>query len=98
MVEPLYVATVRHQPPRSRLLPHSDIIRSSSSLKLVLSALRACTGILGWTGLLTNNRFFLALYTLLIQIRVIFPSILIPGYLTCKHRLSNLEGERSLNL
>ncbi|KDR79731.1 hypothetical protein GALMADRAFT_62347, partial [Galerina marginata CBS 339.88] len=52
------------------IFPHAAILRSGNTAELVLSTLAACTGILvsllGWAGLLTNNRSFLAVYTLLL--------------------------------
>ncbi|KDR70362.1 hypothetical protein GALMADRAFT_144666 [Galerina marginata CBS 339.88] len=80
------------------IFPHAAILRSGNTAELVLSTLAACTGILvsllGWAGLLTNNRSFLAVYTLLLW--VVFAFILVPGYLTYKRRTFNLEGKINL--
>lgn len=74
---------------------HADIIRVANNPELVLSTIAACVGILtsviGWAGILLNNRGFLAWYTFLTWIT--FALLLIPGYLTYKHRTFNLEGK-----
>ncbi|KAF8877238.1 hypothetical protein CPB84DRAFT_1688832 [Gymnopilus junonius] len=74
---------------------HADIIRVGNHAELALSTLAACAGILtcliGWVGILMNNRSFLAIYTFLLWIVFIF--ILIPGYLTYRRRTFNLEGK-----
>lgn len=49
------------------------------------------TSLIGWSGLLLNNRAFLAIYNLLLWISFIF--LLVPGYLTYKRRTFNLEGK-----
>jgi hypothetical protein len=49
------------------------------------------TSLIGWAGLLLNNRSFLAVYTFLLWIVFIF--LLVPGYLTYKRRTFNLEGK-----
>ena len=84
---------------------HADVIRTANSPELVLSTVAACVGILtsliGWAGILLNNRGFLAWYTFLTWITFAF--LVIPGYLTYKHRTFNLEAKinaqwsRSLN-
>ena len=84
---------------------HADVIRTANSPELILSTIAACVGILtfviGWAGILLNNRGFLAWYTFLTWIT--FGFLVIPGYLTYKHRTFNLEGKlnaqwsRSLN-
>lgn len=49
------------------------------------------TCIVGWAGLMLNNRSFLAVYTLLLWISFIF--IVAPGYLAYKKRTFNLSGK-----
>ncbi|KAF4618800.1 hypothetical protein D9613_009710 [Agrocybe pediades] len=74
---------------------HADIIRVGNFDELVLSTFAASVGIftcvIGWSGILLNNRCFLAIYTFMLWITFIF--LLIPGYLTYKRRTFNLEGK-----
>ena len=74
---------------------HADVIRVANSSELILSTVAACVGILtsliGWAGILLNNRGFLAWYTFLTWITFAF--LVIPGYLTYKRRTFNLEGK-----
>jgi hypothetical protein len=74
---------------------HADIIRVGNRPELILSTLAASIGLLtsviGWAGLLLNNRGFLAWYTFLTWITFAF--LLIPGYITYKKRAFNLEGK-----
>ena len=74
---------------------HADVVRVANSPELILSTIASCVGILtsliGWAGLLLNNRGFLAWYTFLTWITFAF--LVIPGYLTYKHRTFNLEGK-----
>jgi len=49
------------------------------------------TALLGWAGLLLNNRAFLAVYTFSLWICFIF--LVAPGYMTYKKRAFNLEGK-----
>ncbi|KAG6819857.1 hypothetical protein H0H93_007943 [Arthromyces matolae] len=74
---------------------HADIIRVANRTELVISTLAASMAIfvavIGWAGILLNNRTFLAIYTFLLWIVFIF--LLIPGYLTYKRRAFNLEGK-----
>jgi hypothetical protein len=74
---------------------HADVVRVANSTELVLSTVAACVGILtsliGWAGILLNNRSFLAWYTFLTWITFAF--LVIPGYLTYKNRTFNLEGK-----
>ncbi|KAF8156038.1 tetraspanin Tsp2 family [Crassisporium funariophilum] len=73
----------------------ADIIRVANHAELSISTLAACMGIftslIGWAGILMNNRSFLAVYTFLLWITFIF--LVIPGYLTYKRRTFNLEGK-----
>lgn len=46
---------------------------------------------IGWAGILLNNRAFLAVWTLLLW--VVFGLLVSPGYVTYKQRTFNLEGK-----
>ncbi|KAF8957828.1 hypothetical protein BDZ97DRAFT_1593524, partial [Flammula alnicola] len=73
----------------------ADIVRVGNRTELIVSTVAACIGIftsvLGWAGILLNNRSFLAVYCLLTWITFTF--LLIPGYMTYKRRTFNLEGK-----
>ncbi|KAF9479335.1 hypothetical protein BDN70DRAFT_697364 [Pholiota conissans] len=73
----------------------ADIIRVANNAELTTSTVAAAIGIftclLGWAGILLNNRSFLAVYCLLTWITFLF--LLIPGYLSYKRRAFNLEGK-----
>jgi hypothetical protein len=73
----------------------ADIVRVGNRPELVLSTIASLLGLftslIGWSGLLMNNRMFLAIYTFLCWITFIF--LVIPGYLTYKKRTFNLEGK-----
>lgn len=75
--------------------PHSNVIRIANRPELVLSTIAACIGILtsviGWAGILLNNRSFLAVYTFLTWITFAF--LVVPGYITYRRRRLNLEGK-----
>lgn len=49
------------------------------------------TSLFGWAGILLNNRPFLAIYTFLCW--VTFAALVIPGYVTYRHRTFNLQGK-----
>jgi hypothetical protein len=74
---------------------HADVIRTGNRQELILSTLAASIGIftsvIGWAGILLNNRGFLAWYTFLTW--VTFAFLVIPGYMTYKKRTFNLEGK-----
>ncbi|KAI5118506.1 hypothetical protein M0805_004006 [Coniferiporia weirii] len=74
---------------------HADVIRVGNHAELILSTLAAAVGIItsliGWAGILLNNRGFLAVYTVLLW--VTFGLICVPGYITYKKRTFNLEGK-----
>jgi hypothetical protein len=78
--------------------PHSDILRIANRPELILSTIAACVGILtaviGWAGILLNNRSFLAMYTFLTWITFAF--LVVPGYITYRRRRLNLEGKVNL--
>jgi hypothetical protein len=73
----------------------ADIIRVGNRPELITSTIACILGIftalIGWAGILLNNRSFLAVYTFLLWIVFIF--ILIPGYMAYKRRVFNLEGK-----
>ena len=73
----------------------SDVVRTGNAPELILSTLAAVTGLLtsliGWAGILLNNRSFLAWYTFMTW--VTFAFLVSPGYLTYKRRTFNLEGK-----
>ncbi|KAF9545673.1 hypothetical protein CPC08DRAFT_649306 [Agrocybe pediades] len=74
---------------------HADVVRTGNRPELVLatfaSALGLFTSMVGWAGILLNNRAFLAWYTFLTW--VTFAFMLIPGYISYKKRTFNLEGK-----
>lgn len=67
----------------------------SVSLPLKVSTIAASLGVLtaliGWAGILLNNRTFLAVYTFLTWI--VFGFLVTPGYITYKRRTFNIEGK-----
>src|SRR5438309_2049463 len=74
---------------------HADIIRTGNRPELVVSTVAASFGILtslvGWAGILLNNRSFLAWYTFFCW--VTFAFLVAPGYMTYRQRSFNLEGK-----
>lgn len=74
---------------------HADVIRTGNRPELILSTVAACVGVftsvVGWAGILLNNRGFLAWYTFLTW--VTFAFLVVPGYITYKKRTFNLEGK-----
>jgi hypothetical protein len=74
---------------------HADIILVADRPLLIVSTIAAAVGIvasiIGWAGLLLNNRSFLAVYTFFCWITFAF--IVLPGYLSYKRRVFNLEGK-----
>ncbi|GJJ12625.1 hypothetical protein Clacol_006868 [Clathrus columnatus] len=74
---------------------HADIVRVANRPELILSTFASTMGLItslvGWSGILLNNRAFLAVYNVLLWISFIF--LLVPGYLTYKRRTFNLEGK-----
>lgn len=73
----------------------ADIVRVGSRTELVMTTVAATFGLLvsviGWAGILTNNRSFLAVYTFLLWISLAL--LVVPGYLSYKRRSLNLEGK-----
>ncbi|TCD63771.1 hypothetical protein EIP91_004954 [Steccherinum ochraceum] len=74
---------------------HADIIRVGNRTELIISTVACCLGVLtsliGWSGILLNNRGFLAVYSFLLWI--CFAFLVTPGYITYKKRTFNLEGK-----
>ena len=73
----------------------ADILCVGNRTELIVStigcSLGVFTSVIGWAGILLNNRSFLAVHTFLLWIVFIF--ILIPGYITYRRRTFNLEGK-----
>ncbi|KAF9066497.1 hypothetical protein BDP27DRAFT_1543991 [Rhodocollybia butyracea] len=73
---------------------HADIIRVGNRTELIFSTLAASfglfTSIIGWSGILLNNRGFLAVYTFFLWITFAF--LVIPGYITYKRQLLELQA------
>jgi hypothetical protein len=73
----------------------SGIVRISNRPELIVSTLAATLGLItsliGWSGILLNNRSFLAIYTFLLWI--CFGLLVAPGYMTYRRRAFNLEGK-----
>ncbi|KAK0544552.1 hypothetical protein OC846_005301 [Tilletia horrida] len=57
----------------------------------VAAGLCFAAAVIGWCGILLNNRAFLSIYTIVLWIAFIF--IMAPGYITFKRRTFNLEGK-----
>ncbi|KAJ4483768.1 hypothetical protein J3R30DRAFT_1830035 [Lentinula aciculospora] len=76
----------------------ADVVRVGNTTELILStvvaALSLFTAVVGWAGILLNNRSFLATYTFLLWITFAF--LVVPGYVTYKRRTFNLEGKLNL--
>lgn len=74
---------------------HADIVRVGNREALILStaaaALASVTSVIGWAGILLNNRSFLAVYTFALWL--CFALLVTPGYVTYKQRTFNLEGK-----
>ncbi|KAL7420029.1 hypothetical protein Q5752_004994 [Cryptotrichosporon argae] len=73
----------------------SDVIRVGNRSELIIStvaaALMVLTSLIGYSGILLNNRAFLAVYTLLLWFCLAL--LVTPGYMTYKQRTFNLEGK-----
>ncbi|THH27931.1 hypothetical protein EUX98_g6260 [Antrodiella citrinella] len=74
---------------------HADIIRVGNTTELIISttasSLGVLTSLIGWSGILLNNRSFLATYSFLLWL--CFALLVTPGYITYKKRTFNLEGK-----
>ncbi|THU91840.1 hypothetical protein K435DRAFT_596053, partial [Dendrothele bispora CBS 962.96] len=77
------------------LLPLSPILLTANTIELsfslLFSLLSLFTSLIGYTGILLNNRSFLAIYTSLTFLS--FISLIIPGYTAYHRRTFNLEGK-----
>lgn len=73
----------------------AEVVRVGNREELIVSTIAASVGIVtslvGWAGILLNNRGFLAWYTFLLWI--CFAFLVTPGYITYKKRTFNLEGK-----
>jgi hypothetical protein len=73
----------------------ADVVRVANAPELVISTIASLVGVItsviGWSGILLNNRSFLAVYTFLLWI--VFAFMVTPGYITYKKRTFNLEGK-----
>ncbi|KAG5641117.1 hypothetical protein DXG03_005970 [Asterophora parasitica] len=73
----------------------ADIVRVGNRSELIVSTLAASfglfTSVVGWAGILTNNRSFLAIYTFFLWIT--FALLVIPGYMSYRRQAFNLEGK-----
>ncbi|KAI0789373.1 tetraspanin Tsp2, partial [Abortiporus biennis] len=74
---------------------HADIVRVGNKTELIISTTAASLGVftslIGWSGILLNNRAFLAWYCLFTWFT--FALLVTPGYITYKKRTFNLEGK-----
>ncbi|KAJ7476880.1 hypothetical protein B0H11DRAFT_1727102 [Mycena galericulata] len=74
---------------------HADVVRAGNHPELVLSTVAAAMAVLaavvGWAGIVLNNRGFLAVYTFFLWIA--FALLVVPGYITYKKHAFNLEGK-----
>ncbi|KAF4580546.1 hypothetical protein EYR38_003145 [Pleurotus pulmonarius] len=74
---------------------NADVVRVGNVPELVTSTIAASLGIvtslIGWAGILLNNRMFLAVYSFLLWI--CFAFLVVPGYITYKKHTFNLEGK-----
>lgn len=74
---------------------NADIVRVGNPTELGLSMtcaiLAVITSLIGWAGILLNNRAFLAVYTFMLWI--VFAFLVAPGYITYKKKTFNLEGK-----
>ncbi|KAF8230238.1 hypothetical protein L208DRAFT_1400794 [Tricholoma matsutake] len=74
---------------------HADVIRVGNRPELIFSTVASGFGILtsliGWAGILLNNRSFLAIYTFFMWITL--GLLVTPGYVTYKKHTFNLQGK-----
>jgi hypothetical protein len=77
------------------IFQHSEVMLVANKPELITSTLAASLGIVasvvGWAGILLNNRMFLAIYSFLLW--AVFAALVTPGYLCYKRRTFNLEGK-----
>ncbi|ORX33903.1 hypothetical protein BD324DRAFT_584272 [Kockovaella imperatae] len=80
------------------IFPRSDVIRVGNRTELILSTVAASlitfTSLLGFSGIILNNRAFLAIYTVLLWPCLAF--MVAPGYMSYKQKTFNLEGKINL--
>jgi len=73
----------------------SEIIRLGNKTELIVATIAAALGfftaVLGFAGILLNNRAFLSWYAFLLWI--VFAFLVTPGYITFRKRQYNLEGK-----
>ncbi|KAF9648194.1 hypothetical protein BDM02DRAFT_3115856 [Thelephora ganbajun] len=73
----------------------ANVVRVGNTEELIVSTIAASLGVVtslvGWAGILLNNRGFLAWYTFLLWI--CFAFLVAPGYITYRKRTFNLEGK-----
>jgi len=74
---------------------HADIIRVGNRTELIISTTAASLGVLtsliGWSGIILNNRSFLAVYSFMLWL--CFALLVTPGYITYKKHTFNLDGK-----
>ncbi|GLB43775.1 putative tetraspanin tsp2 [Lyophyllum shimeji] len=74
---------------------HADTVRVGNRAELVVSTVAASfgvfTAVVGWAGILLNNRSFLAVYTFFLWITFAF--LVVPGYISYRRQAFNLEGK-----
>lgn len=74
---------------------HAGVVRTGNHTELAISTIAASLGvftsIMGWAGVLLNNRSFLAWHTFLAWMTFAF--LVSPGYITYKRHTFNLEGK-----
>jgi len=74
---------------------NADVVLVGNQPELVVSTIAASVGmfaaLVGWAGILLNNRSFLAIYTFLLWI--CFAFLVTPGYITYRRKTFNLEGK-----
>ncbi|KAJ7740569.1 hypothetical protein B0H16DRAFT_1664462 [Mycena metata] len=74
---------------------HADVVRVGNNTELILTttaaAMALLTALIGWGGIVLNNRGFLAVYTFFLWIS--FALLVAPGYITYKKFAFNLEGK-----
>ncbi|KAG8993596.1 hypothetical protein FRB94_010679 [Tulasnella sp. JGI-2019a] len=77
---------------------NAEVMLVGNRPELIISTIAASvcifTSLIGWAGILLNNRTFLGIYTLLLW--VCFALLVTPGYITYKRRTFNLEGKINL--
>ena len=76
----------------------SDVVRAANRPELIVSTIASSLGLftslIGWAGILLNNRAFLAIFTFLTWI--VFAFLVTPGYITFRKTQYNLEGKVSM--